>query len=344
MRPEFGCRIHDHVFAPANAATAGQIAYDVRQALERWEPRIDVLDVGVSFDEMETGTLYVDIRYEIRGLNDPRNLVFPFYVIPEHEPSARGQPGTDGPSQGPAPAPSPGRLLAEVVGPMLPAPNLDDRHFQDLVDDAKRLVQQRCPTWTDHNVSDPGVTLIEAFAQMVDQLIYRLNRVPDLHYVKFLELIGVELRPPAAARGEAHLLAVRAAAAAGDRPGRDPGRPPRAPTSTSRWSSAPPGELEIIPCRFEHRRRPDRRQRADRPHRGRSATAASAASPAAPQVGRRAADRAVRRRAVVRGAAADGLHGVRRGVDPRRPAAGLGGLTGDRGWQPARSTATRPAG
>jgi predicted phage baseplate assembly protein len=85
---------------------------------------------------------------------------------------------------------------------MLPAPNLDDRTFQSLVDDAKRLVQQRCPTWTDHNVSDPGVTLIEAFAQMVDQLIYRLNRVPDLHYVKFLELIGVELRPPAAARGE----------------------------------------------------------------------------------------------------------------------------------------------
>lgn len=84
---------------------------------------------------------------------------------------------------------------------MLPAPNLDDRHFQDLVDDAKRLVQQRCPTWTDHNVSDPGVTLIEAMAQMVDQLIYRLNRVPDLHYVKFLELIGVELRSPAAARG-----------------------------------------------------------------------------------------------------------------------------------------------
>jgi len=85
---------------------------------------------------------------------------------------------------------------------VLPAPNLDDRSFQDLVDDAKRLVQQRCPEWTDHNVSDPGVTLIEAFAQMVDQLIYRLNRVPDRHYVKFLELIGVELRPPAAARGE----------------------------------------------------------------------------------------------------------------------------------------------
>ena len=123
---------------------------------------------------------------------------------------------------------------------MLPAPNLDDRRFQDLVDDAKRLVQQRCPEWTDHNVSDPGVTLIEAFAQMVDQLIYRLNRVPDLHYVKFLELIGVELRPPAAGPRRGHLLAVGAAAAAGARPGRDRGGDPAYRHRTSRSCSAPP--------------------------------------------------------------------------------------------------------
>ena len=82
MRPEFGCRIHDHVFGPATSATAGQIAYDVRDALERWEPRIEVAAVGVSFDAIESGTLYVDVGYSIRGLNDPRNLVFPFYVIP----------------------------------------------------------------------------------------------------------------------------------------------------------------------------------------------------------------------------------------------------------------------
>lgn len=82
----------------------------------------------------------------------------------------------------------------------LPTPNLDDRRFQDLVDDAKRLVQRRCPEWTDHNVSDPGVTLIEAFAFMVDQLLYRLNRVPERNYVKFLELIGIRLFPPTAAR------------------------------------------------------------------------------------------------------------------------------------------------
>ena len=84
----------------------------------------------------------------------------------------------------------------------LPAPNLDDRRFQDLVDDAKRLVQERCPEWSDHNVSDPGVTLIELFAWMTDQILYRLNRVPDLHYVKFLELLGVSLFPPTPARAE----------------------------------------------------------------------------------------------------------------------------------------------
>ena len=84
----------------------------------------------------------------------------------------------------------------------LPAPNLDDRRFQDLVDDAKRLVQQRCPEWTDHNVSDPGVTLIETFAWMTDLLLYRLNRVPDRVFLSFLDLLGVELFPPTAARAE----------------------------------------------------------------------------------------------------------------------------------------------
>ena len=81
----------------------------------------------------------------------------------------------------------------------LPAPNLDDRGFQDLVDEAKRLVQLRNPNWTDHNVADPGVTLIETFAYMTDQLIYRLNRVPDLNYIKFLELLGERMIPPGAA-------------------------------------------------------------------------------------------------------------------------------------------------
>jgi predicted phage baseplate assembly protein len=85
---------------------------------------------------------------------------------------------------------------------MLPAPNLDDRRFQQLVDEAKRYVQQSCPEWTDHNVSDPGVTLIETFAHMVDQLVYRLNRVPEKNYLAFLDLLGIQLFPPTAARAE----------------------------------------------------------------------------------------------------------------------------------------------
>jgi phage baseplate assembly protein W len=84
-RPEFGCAIHDLVFAPADAATAGQIAYQVRAALERWEPRIDLDDVEVDFVDAARGTLFIDIRYRIRGSNDPRNLVFPFYVIPQED-------------------------------------------------------------------------------------------------------------------------------------------------------------------------------------------------------------------------------------------------------------------
>jgi predicted phage baseplate assembly protein len=134
---------------------------------------------------------------------------------------------------------------------MLPAPDLDDRTFQDLVDDAKRLVQERCPTWTDHNVSDPGVTLIEAVAQMVDQLIYRVNRVPDRNYVKFLELIGVELRPPAAAEGSAtfwlsapqpQAVRVRVESQVAT---------PRTDVSTPVVFSTT-RELSIVPCSFTH--------------------------------------------------------------------------------------------
>jgi len=82
QRPEFGCRIHDHVFAPADATTAGLIAADVKSALERWEPRITVAGVDVYPDEDDPALLYVDVGYRIRGTNDPRNLVFPFYTLP----------------------------------------------------------------------------------------------------------------------------------------------------------------------------------------------------------------------------------------------------------------------
>lgn len=82
----------------------------------------------------------------------------------------------------------------------LPSPNLDDRRFQQFVDDAKRYIQQRAPEWTDHNVSDPGITLIEAVAHMADQIVYRLNRVPEKNHLAFLDLVGITRFPPTAAR------------------------------------------------------------------------------------------------------------------------------------------------
>ena len=82
MRPEFGCSISDSVFAPADAETAGAIGAAVRAALRMWEPRIRVGDVTVSLHKADEGMLRIDVGYTILGTNDPRNLVFPFYVIP----------------------------------------------------------------------------------------------------------------------------------------------------------------------------------------------------------------------------------------------------------------------
>ncbi|MGE0885925.1 MAG: putative baseplate assembly protein [Blastocatellales bacterium] len=82
----------------------------------------------------------------------------------------------------------------------LPAPELDNRTAQSIVDEAKRMIPQLCPEWTDHNVSDPGVTLIELFAWMTEMLLYRVNQVPAKNYIKFLDLLGLKLRPPRAAK------------------------------------------------------------------------------------------------------------------------------------------------
>lgn len=81
-------------------------------------------------------------------------------------------------------------------------PVIDPRTFQDLVDEAKRRIPLYCPEWTDHNVSDPGVMLIELFAWMVDILLYRVNQVPERDFLKFLELIGARPRPAVPAGAE----------------------------------------------------------------------------------------------------------------------------------------------
>jgi phage baseplate assembly protein W len=88
MRPEFGCAIHDEVFAPADGETGTRIAAAVRASLVRWEPRIELQDVVVSPDPDDATVLYIDITYAVGTANDPRNLVFPFYVIPAEDSAA----------------------------------------------------------------------------------------------------------------------------------------------------------------------------------------------------------------------------------------------------------------
>jgi predicted phage baseplate assembly protein len=82
----------------------------------------------------------------------------------------------------------------------IPIPNLDDRDFQTLVTDAKMRIAQTCPEWNEHNVSDPGVTLIEQFAYMTEQLIFRVNRIPERLHIALLNLLDIQLAPPEAAR------------------------------------------------------------------------------------------------------------------------------------------------
>lgn len=82
MRPEFGCRIHDLIFAPNDATTIGLARYYVEDALGMWEPRIQVQEVRVRPDPDNNTRLLINIRYEVKATHDERSLVFPFYRIP----------------------------------------------------------------------------------------------------------------------------------------------------------------------------------------------------------------------------------------------------------------------
>jgi Bacteriophage baseplate protein W len=85
MRPEFGCGVHDFVFDTIDANTVGRMEEAIREALDRWEPRIQVLDVGFDLSQADSGLLTIDIGYQVRATNTERNLVYPFYVIPAEE-------------------------------------------------------------------------------------------------------------------------------------------------------------------------------------------------------------------------------------------------------------------
>jgi phage baseplate assembly protein W len=85
MRPEFGCGVHDFVFDTIDAKTVGRMELAIRDALDRWEPRVVVETVEFNLDEVADGRLIIDIGYRVRVTNTMRNLVYPFYVIPAEE-------------------------------------------------------------------------------------------------------------------------------------------------------------------------------------------------------------------------------------------------------------------
>ena len=80
MRPDFGCGIHEFVFAPNNTRTAGLVRYHVEQSLSRWEPRISLQDVKVAADPEDPTRLLIDIDYRVKTTDSRYNVVYPFYL------------------------------------------------------------------------------------------------------------------------------------------------------------------------------------------------------------------------------------------------------------------------
>ncbi|MPZ68912.1 MAG: hypothetical protein GEU71_05225 [Actinobacteria bacterium] len=134
----------------------------------------------------------------------------------------------------------------------LPVPNLDDRDFEDLLEQARRRIVQLSPDWNDLSPSDPGMVLVELFAFLTESMIYRLNRFPDKAFIAFLNLIGVRLMPPGAASvmltfkrksaGETALEIPRGTRVIAARATRG-GAPPV--FATADGASIPPGEKEV---------------------------------------------------------------------------------------------------
>ena len=85
MRPNFGCRIHDFVFHPNSPSTCGMVAFYVKEALQKWEPRITDIDVRASADPDNESLLLVDVKYKISSTNVDRNYVYPFYLRREQD-------------------------------------------------------------------------------------------------------------------------------------------------------------------------------------------------------------------------------------------------------------------
>src|SRR5438132_8636501 len=91
--------------------------------------------------------------------------------------------------------------IEEQVAMPINIPSLDDRDFEQLFAEAKARIPVHTPEWTNFNESDPGITIVQLFAFMTENLLYRSNRIPEANHLKFLKLLGIGLQPASAAQG-----------------------------------------------------------------------------------------------------------------------------------------------
>ena len=186
--PDFGCGVHELVFAPNNVTTRALAMHEVREALVRFEPRIDVLEIPRRHHPRGTQPAALPDRLPHPQQQRDRQPRLP--VLPRRR---------------------------DLIMPLEShVPNLDDRRYDDIIDEVRtriaRYTPEWTPVWTDVNDSDPGITMVQVFAWLTEMLLYRLGRVPELNYLKFLELVGIELRPAEPARADVTFpLAVGAA-------------------------------------------------------------------------------------------------------------------------------------
>jgi phage baseplate assembly protein W len=85
MRPNFGCGIHDYIFESVDSYVVGRLEREIRIAIDRWEPRIELRQITIDTSNAADGELPIELEYVVRATNDRRNLVYPFYVIPAEE-------------------------------------------------------------------------------------------------------------------------------------------------------------------------------------------------------------------------------------------------------------------
>ena len=155
------------------------VVQTVREALVAYEPRIDVLDVNA-----ETAPEEPNLLLDQNQLPDSRQQRARQSGLPVLHPRGR---------------------LSHAAGRM-PFPQIDDRRYDSLLAEVRtriaRYTPEWTPVWTDVNDSDPGITMVQVFAWLAEMLTYRMSKVPELNYIKFLQLLGIELNPAEPAQAE----------------------------------------------------------------------------------------------------------------------------------------------